>query len=100
MPAYYVDTDTMKCATPPGFGGGDKVWVDLTFNGVDFTDNKFEFNFYAFYGSSLRVLHTMPPTNSSKSEAKASLPTWPSSVSSTTLKWHHSPFTTTSSNAQ
>lgn len=51
MPAYYVDPETMKCAAPSGFGGGDKVWVDLTFNGVDFTDNKFEFNYYAFYGS-------------------------------------------------
>lgn len=51
MPAYYVDSDTMKCASPSGFGGGDKVFVDLTFNGVDFTDNKFEFNYYAFYGS-------------------------------------------------
>lgn len=27
------------------------MWVDLTFNGVDFTDNKFEYNYYAFYGS-------------------------------------------------
>lgn len=51
MPAYYVDQDTMKCASPSGFGGGDHVWVDLTFNGVDFTDNKFEYNYYAFYGS-------------------------------------------------
>jgi len=51
MPAYFVDQDTMKCASPSGFGGGDHVWVDLTFNGVDFTDNKFEYNYYAFYGS-------------------------------------------------
>jgi len=41
----------MKCASPSGFGGGDKVLVDLTFNGVDFTDGKFEYNYYAFYGS-------------------------------------------------
>jgi len=51
MPAYYVDQDTMKCASPSGFGGGDRVYVDLTFNGVDFTDNKFEYNYYAFFGS-------------------------------------------------
>lgn len=51
MPAYFVDSDTMKCASPSGFGGGDKVLVDLTFNGVDFTDGKFEYNYYAFYGS-------------------------------------------------
>jgi hypothetical protein len=51
MPAYYVDKDTMKCASPSGWGGGDRVWVDLTFNGIDFTEAKFEFDFYAFYGS-------------------------------------------------
>jgi hypothetical protein len=51
MPAYYVDSETMKCASPSGFAGGDKVWVDLTFNGVDYTDNKFEYNYYAFFGS-------------------------------------------------
>jgi len=51
MPAYYVDKDTMKCASPSGWAGGDRVWVDLTFNGIDFTENKFEFDFYAFYGS-------------------------------------------------
>lgn len=51
MPAYYVDSDTMKCASPSGFAGGDKVLIDLTFNGVDFTDGKFEYNYYAFYGS-------------------------------------------------
>jgi hypothetical protein len=51
MPAFYLDAETMECATPSGFGGGDKVFVDLTFNGVDYTDNKFEFDYYAFYGS-------------------------------------------------
>jgi len=51
MPAVYIDQETMRCASPAGFGGGDRVLVDLTFNGVDYTDNKFEFNYYAFYGS-------------------------------------------------
>lgn len=51
MPAYFVDNETMKCASPSGFGGGDKVLIDLTFNGVDFTEGKYEFNYYAFYGS-------------------------------------------------
>ena len=51
MPAAYIDAETMRCSSPAGFSGGDRVLVDLTFNGVDYTDNKFEYNYYAFYGS-------------------------------------------------
>jgi hypothetical protein len=46
-----IDKETMKCASPAGFAGGDQVNVDLTFNGVDYTDNKFVFSFYAIFGS-------------------------------------------------
>ena len=51
IPAYFVDNQTMKCATPAGWRGGDKVMVDLTFNGVDYTENSFPFDFYTIYGS-------------------------------------------------
>ena len=46
-----IDKETMKCASPAGFAGGDQVNVDLTFNGVDYTDNKFVFSFYHIFGS-------------------------------------------------
>lgn len=49
MPATWVNKETMKCATPPGWSGGDAVRVDLTFNGVDFTEKSFEFYFYNIY---------------------------------------------------
>lgn len=51
IPAYFIDQETMKCASPAGFSGGDQVQVDLTFNGVDYTDNNFIFSFYSIYGS-------------------------------------------------
>jgi hypothetical protein len=51
IPAYFVDNDTMKCASPSGWVGGDQVKVDLTFNGVDYTDASFVFSFYNIYGS-------------------------------------------------
>jgi hypothetical protein len=51
VPAYMIDKDTMKCASPAGFSGGDQVNVDLTFNGVDYTDNKYVFSFYSIFGS-------------------------------------------------
>jgi len=41
----------MKCASPAGWHGGDQVRVDLTFNGVDYTDNNFIFSFYKILGS-------------------------------------------------
>jgi len=51
IPAYFIDKETMKCASPSGWTGGDQVKVDLTFNGVDYTDNSFVFSFYNIYGS-------------------------------------------------
>ena len=39
----------MKCASPAGWAGGDTVKVDVTFNGVDYTDNNFDFNFYSIF---------------------------------------------------
>ena len=51
IPAYFVDNETMKCASPSGWVGGDQVKVDLTFNGVDYTDASFVFSFYNIFGS-------------------------------------------------
>jgi len=34
------------CSSPGGWGHGDEVNVQVTFNGVDYSDNNFTFNFY------------------------------------------------------
>lgn len=41
----------MKCTTPPGFKGGDQVWIDMTFNGADYTATRVKFDFFAIFGS-------------------------------------------------
>jgi hypothetical protein len=41
----------MRCATPAGWNGGDQVKVDLSLNGVDYTEQDFLFNFYSIFGS-------------------------------------------------
>jgi hypothetical protein len=51
VPAYFINATMMKCASPTGWIGGDKVKVDLTFNGVDFTESSFEFAFYQIFSS-------------------------------------------------
>jgi hypothetical protein len=51
IPAYYINAETMKCASPTGWVGGDQVKVDLTFNGVDYTDQVYTFSFYSIYDS-------------------------------------------------
>lgn len=50
VPAYFVNQETMKCATPSGWKGNDTTMVDLTFNGVDFTES-YPFSFYQVYSS-------------------------------------------------
>ena len=53
MPAFYIDAHTMMCLSPNGFLGGDKVYVQLTFNDMDYTPqaDNMVFNFYAIFGS-------------------------------------------------
>jgi hypothetical protein len=34
------------CSSPGGWGHGDSVRVQVTFNGEDYSDNNFTFNFY------------------------------------------------------
>ena len=53
MAAFYIDANTMMCLSPNGFIGGDKVYVQLTFNDMDYTPVKdiMVFNYYAIFGS-------------------------------------------------
>ena len=53
MPAIYMDEKTMACLSPAGFTGGDSVYVQLTFNGMDYTPRQenLVFSFYNLVGS-------------------------------------------------
>jgi hypothetical protein len=46
IPAFYQNQTTIMCSSPGGWGHGDEVNVQVTFNGVDYSDNNFTFNFY------------------------------------------------------
>ena len=45
-PARYFNKTTVMCASPSGFGNVDVVDVDVTFNGVDYTNSKNQFTYY------------------------------------------------------
>ena len=53
MPAVYIDSATMLCITPNGFKGGDKVYVQLTLNDMDYSPQmeNMVFSYYAIFGS-------------------------------------------------
>lgn len=44
--ARYFNQTTVLCASPGGFGNVDVVNVDLSFNGIDYTNSKNEFRYY------------------------------------------------------
>lgn len=50
-PAEWIDKETMKCNTPTGWSGGEWVKVDLTLNGIDYTDVAYDFYFYTLQQS-------------------------------------------------
>lgn len=45
--ARYFNQTTVLCASPGGFGNVDTVTVDLSFNGIDYTNSKQEFRYYS-----------------------------------------------------
>jgi hypothetical protein len=47
VPAVFENKTSIICRSPGGWGSGAKVYVDVTFNGFDYTDAKKEFYFYA-----------------------------------------------------
>jgi len=53
MPAFYIDPQTMMCLSPNGFIGGDKAYVQLTFNDMDYSPQQENmiFSFYAIFGA-------------------------------------------------
>ena len=44
--ARYFNQTTILCASPGGFGNVDVVKVDVSFNGIDYTNSKNEFRYY------------------------------------------------------
>ena len=44
--ARYFNRTTIMCASPGGFGNVDVVNVDVSFNGIDYTNSKNEFRYY------------------------------------------------------
>ena len=44
--ANYLDKNTILWSSPGGFGNVDAVTVDVSFNGIDYTNNKNEFRYY------------------------------------------------------
>jgi hypothetical protein len=41
IPAYFINDTTVLCSSPGGWGRGVSVLVQLTLNGVDYSDNNF-----------------------------------------------------------
>ena len=46
IPAYFINDTTVLCSSPGGWGRGVSVHVQLTLNGVDYSDNNFQFFYY------------------------------------------------------
>ena len=46
MPASYINSTTVACSTPGGWRSGTVTYVELSFNGVDYSNNKQAFRFY------------------------------------------------------
>lgn len=46
MPATFVNSTAIMCATPGGWDQGDKMKLQVTFNGADYDQNAFEFTFF------------------------------------------------------
>jgi hypothetical protein len=53
MPVTYVNETYVKCLSPNGFKGGEKVHIQMTFNDMDYTPatDKISFRYYVIFGS-------------------------------------------------
>jgi hypothetical protein len=47
MPAVYLNSSTIMCASPGGWGKGDAMKLQVTFNGGDYDNNNFTFTFFS-----------------------------------------------------
>jgi len=54
IPAVYENSTSIICRSPGGWGSGSKVYVDVTFNGEDYTDARLEYYFYSVVSAAPR----------------------------------------------
>jgi hypothetical protein len=47
MPGIFINSTTIMCASPGGWGQGDAVKLQVTFNGGDYDNNNFTFTFFS-----------------------------------------------------
>jgi IPT/TIG domain len=47
MPGIFINSTTIMCASPGGWGQGDAVKLQVTFNGGDYDDNNNIFTFFS-----------------------------------------------------
>lgn len=47
--AKYVNSTHIMCTTPGGWSEADKTILQVTWNGVDYDENNFMFNFYSIH---------------------------------------------------
>jgi len=47
MPAKFINDTAIMCSTPGGWAEGDKMHLQVTFNGGDYDQNGYEFTFYS-----------------------------------------------------
>jgi len=54
MPAQYFNSSMVGCVTPGGWGRGDVMNIQLTFNGADYDEYNNKFTFFSISGASPR----------------------------------------------
>jgi len=47
MPGIFINSTYIMCASPGGWGQGDAMHLQVTFNGVDYDNNNFTFTFFS-----------------------------------------------------
>jgi len=63
MPVKYINDTMIMCATPGGWSRGDKMHLQVTFNGGDYDQEDFEFTVY-------NVAKAFPRSGPSNGESK------------------------------
>jgi len=63
MPVKYINDTMIMCATPGGWSRGDKMHLQVTFNGGDYDQEDFEFTVY-------NVAKAFPRSGPSSGESK------------------------------
>jgi hypothetical protein len=47
--AHYINSTTIKCYSPGGWSEADKVHLQVTWNGVDYDSNNFQYSFFSIH---------------------------------------------------